>query len=379
MTARPRRGRLLLTSHYFHPHVGGIETVLKAHAEGLVRRGWDVTICTSRLRGDERTEAHVGATVRRTRAWNVLERSVRVPVPLVSPTQLLAMREARPEVIVAHGHTYLSSVYAALAARLLRVPLVVVQHSPWVEYPFPLDVVERIADRSIGRFVLHSATEVVVVSGFTGAFVAEIAPRAALQVVYSGVDARYRPTPPREGPQRLRVATLRRLVPRQGVDVLIDAWRSARCGDVADLSIGGDGPERDALVARAGGDPSIGFLGRVPDAEMESFYSACDVFVLPTSSGEGFGLVAAEALASGRPVIATRPGGPSELVRDGVDGLLVDASDSAGLGAALRSLLEDEPRRVAMSSRAAERDLSWTRAIDEIERVLDAVRRPAGD
>lgn len=368
MTARRRR--VVIASHYAAPHVGGIETVVQAHASGLASRGWDVVVCTSRLEGDRGRETAGGFRRVRARAWNVLERRLRVPLPLVSPLQMWSMWRSRPDVIVAHGHTYLSSVYATVVAWLRRCPLVVVQHSPWVEYPFPLNVVERFADLTVGRFVLHRADKVLVVSGFTGEFVSSFAPDACLQVVYSGVDDRYRPVVPRTNPPRLRVATLRRLVPRQGLDVLVRAWIDARCGAVADLVVGGDGPLRGELETLASADSSISFVGRVPDGEMADFYADADVFVLPSTSGEGFGLVAAEALSSGRPVIATCPGGPSELVRSGVDGVLVPAGDVGALAAAISGLLADDVRRVEMSLRAAERDFSWGRAIDELEQAL---------
>ena len=362
--------RVVVASHYAAPHVGGIETVVQAHAQGLAARGWDVTVCTSRLADDCEVESRDGFRVRRSRAWNVLERRLRVPVPLVSPVQMWHMWRSRPDVVVAHGHTYLSSVYATVVALLRRCPLVVVQHSPWVEYPFVLNVVEAFADRTVGRFVLHRASRVLVVSAFTGRFVSSFAPGAALQVVYSGVDRRFVPSPPRVCPERLRVVTLRRLVPRQGVDVLVRAWIESGCGEFADLVVGGDGPQRGVLERLAADDSSISFVGRVPDGGLEEFYSAADVFVLPSSSGEGFGLVAAEALASGRPVVATCPGGPSELVRDGVDGVLVPAGDVGALGGALSGLLSDHVRRVRMSQAAAERDLSWDVCLDEFASVL---------
>lgn len=103
--------------------------------------------------------------------------------------------------------------------------------------------------------------------------------------------------------------TLRRLVRRMGLDRLVRAVSILRNrGQKLRLIIGGAGAlrgELEHLVKLLNLTDSIQFLGRVPDAELPSMYGACDAFVLPTAELECFGLIALEALACGRPVLAT--------------------------------------------------------------------------
>lgn len=376
------RGRLLVVSHYLHPHIGGIETVVDEQTRRLAARGWDVEVFTSRL-GAPSLERRGGVTVRRFRALNWQERALSVPVPLMAPAMLAALRRAAPsaDVVVAHGHAYVGSAYAGLAARRAGTPLVLVQHSPFVEYPAPLEAVERAVDRTLGRWLLEGATLVVSVSAHTDAYVRAIAPAATSEVIHSGVDtARFRPDGPRLLPagDRPVVVTLRRLVPRNGIEVLLDAWMSRGLGEVADLVVGGDGEQRAALERAAAADRSVRFLGRVADVDVPALYRSADVFVLPSVSGEGFGLVAAEALASGVPVVTTDAGATGELVRHGEDGLVVARRDPQALAAAIAGLLGDRGRRTGMAARAAARrpSLGWDHSIDALETALGRAAGP---
>lgn len=367
--------RLLIVTHYWRPHIGGIETVAFEQCRRLVERGWDCTVLTSRLPGDDPIEEQDGVVVRRYRCANATERLANVPVPIMSPRMARDLRRLAggAVAVLTHGHAYLGSAYAAWAAQRAGTPLIVVQHNPWVDYPHPIDWIEHGVDRSVGRWVLQRAHTVVAVSQFTARFVQSIAPRANVVVVRSGVDTdRFRPS------QRVAVVptqlfvTVRRLVPRNGVDTLLHAWRRSDLPHSARLLIAGDGPERPRLESLAAGDQTVRFLGRIDDAELTRLYHAARAVVLPTKSGEGFGLVVAEALACGIPVIATRSGGVVELIEDGVNGLLVEPDDRASLGTALQRVALDNElvRRLRAGAARAGVPLSWDTSIRALEQVL---------
>ena len=376
-----------MITHYWAPHVGGIETIGREQARRLADLGWHIEVFTSRLGDDPEVMLDGKITVHRYRCVNWQERGLSLPVPVPSPRMLTDLiRYARTaDLILAHGHCYPGSVFGAVAANVADRPLVVVQSNPFVDYPFPLAAIERAVDRTVGRWVLQRARLVICVSKRVGAFVRLIAPHASTEVIYSGVEIeRFTPagpaepgagSEPRGAGSGLRVLTLRRLVPRNGVDVLVEAWRKAALGEKAVLTIAGTGPEQARLERLAAGLPSVTFAGRVPDADLPGLYRAADLFVLPSVSGEGFGIAAAEALASGVPVIATDGGATGELVSHGRDGLIVPAGDSAALAEAItrlerdRGLLSD----LATAARARGPELCWNVSIDRLERTLDAL------
>lgn len=141
--------------------------------------------------------------------------------------------------------------------------------------------------------------------------------------------------------------TVRRLTPRMGHELLLEAFASVveNCPD-ARLYIAGDGPLRETLERKTTSlriDDRTTFLGYVPDSDLPSAYATADLFVLPTTELEGFGLATLEALASGTPVIGTPIGGTVEVLGDLADnpeipaGVLASSADSSAFA---RRMLE---------------------------------------
>jgi glycosyltransferase involved in cell wall biosynthesis len=145
------------------------------------------------------------------------------------------------------------------------------------------------------------------------------------------------------------------------------------------LVIAGDGPERESLQARAGelgiGD-RVTFLGAQPRARILELFRAADGTIL-SSSWENFPHTVVEALAVGTPVLAMEAGGVSEVVHDGVNGLLVAAGDTDALGEAVRRYFADDGLRERLRSAAAESVAGYAPEVvfGELEATL---RRIAG-
>lgn len=158
------------------------------------------------------------------------------------------------------------------------------------------------------------------------------------------------------GPRRVRLITVGRLVPVKGHDILLRSLGAlTRAGVDAELTIVGDGPERGrlaALVSREGLSERVFFRGSLEDAALAAALAEADAFVLP-SRREGFGVALVEALATGLPVVATRSGGPEDVVGSG-DGLLVERDDAAALAEGITALAAhvDEYDRQAIAARA---------------------------
>ncbi len=132
-----------------------------------------------------------------------------------------------------------------------------------------------------------------------------------------------------------------RLVAQKALDV---ALRAVSLNEGVSLVVAGDGPERaaaEALAAELGIGGRTSFLGAQPRAAIFELFRAADAALL-SSSWESFGLVVAEALGVGTPVIATAVGGVVEVLEDGRNGLLVPAGDAEALGAAIRRFFDDD-------------------------------------
>lgn len=158
-------------------------------------------------------------------------------------------------------------------------------------------------------------------------------------------------TPPNLG----RFLFLGRLVAEKGVAVLLQAWErlvAASCAPAPELEILGSGPDAAALKARFGHLPGVHFGGQVSRAAVAEALARTGTLVFPSTWAEPFGLGVIEAMAAGRPVIASNLGGPSELVTDGVDGCLVPADDPAALCEAMRGCMADPAKLQTMGAAA---------------------------
>jgi len=379
--------RVLTAAHYWPPHVGGVEFEAREQSRRLVARGHDVTVVSSRIADDRPLSFDDGFPVHKVAASNVLEERIRLPYPLYSPRLFSLTSElARDvDVVVAHTHTFMSTVAAARAARRNAKPFVLIQNNPYIDYRFPLDIVQRAADASLGRYTIAAADRLVAISDFTAHYLERLAPRSSVTVMHLGTDVeRFSPVGPAQRAEiRERLGlpvdafvafTVRRLFFRNGLDTLLDA--AARLRDRSDLHvvIGGSGPERGEIEQRIRRDAldRVHVVGFIPDDDLPDYFRAADVFVLPTRTAEGFGLVLMEAAATGIPSVATDSGAPREIVDDEITGLLVPPGAPTELAAAI-ARVHDSPELLASMSRAAlakSSEFTWDRSIDRLECIL---------
>ncbi len=256
-----------------------------------------------------------------------------------------------------HAHLTRAVLAASWAGRGLKVPLITHFHSLAGDRPRWQDRLEDGAGRrAAARVAVSSAVARDRAQRFQ-------LPVDAFQVVPNGIDiGRFAGLADLEaaGNRPLVAGFLGRLLIRdKGLDLLLDAMSilAAGQGPAADLHLevaGGPASTVTELAARAtalGLGSRVRFLGEVPDAA--AVLAGWDLLVLP-SRREGFGLVLAEAMAAGRPVIASRAGGIPEVVDDGKTGLLVPTGDAPALAGALERLAGSPDERCAMGLRARE-------------------------
>jgi glycosyltransferase involved in cell wall biosynthesis len=267
---------------------------------------------------------------------------------------LEAQRALSTEVDVVDCHFPLYGLFPVLRARRRRTPCVAHFHGPWAgESRATGDGWAKArVKRAVEQLVYRRVDEIIVLSGaFKRVLVEEygVSPWR-VHVVPPGVDLEsFSPGDRKEARARLGVPedawvalSVRRLVPRMGLDVLLDAWQEALFTDGdALLLVVGEGPacpELEARAKRLGLAGRVRFLGAVSEEELVTCYRAADVSVVPSISLEGFGLVVLEALACGTPVIASDVGGLPETLRALDRRLVVPPGDSAALGGRLAGI-----------------------------------------
>ena len=168
--------------------------------------------------------------------------------------------------------------------------------------------------------------------------------------------------PPRTIPSRAGIDVLfvGRLVPVKGLHILVAALdRLLREGRSVLLRFAGDGPERPGLernVAQRGLNRHVIFEGQQNSDQVRALYQQADIFALP-SFAEGIPVVLMEAMAMEIPCVTTRITGIPELIRDGVDGLLVTPSNEQELAAAIARLCDDPQLRLRLGKSGRRRIL----------------------
>ncbi len=279
---------------------------------------------------------------------------------------------ATAEIVDAHFALYA----APLLPRARSRPLVFHFHGPWAEEHLAAGASSRtgfLARKALERAVLRRAdAHVVLSSAFRRVLVEGYGVRPwEIRVWPPGVELdRFTPGDRESARGELEIepgafvaVCVRRLVPRMGIEVLLEAWseidKQLPAGST--LMIVGDGPLRGALAERASREDLAGrvrVLGRLSEEELLRAYRASDVAAVPTLSFEGFGLVVLEAAACGTPSIVSDIGGLPEVAAPLDLSLVVPAADAGALGTRLSEAAQGRLPTREQTRRYAER-FSW--------------------
>lgn len=362
----------ILIGHFPPGSFGGAELQAQGWAERLSAHH-RVTVITRRDPADQPAhEARDGYTVLRLPVSRIP--LWRTWADLRAIEHALARLEHKPDVLLCF-QTFVSGLAGVNAGERLGIPAIV-----WIRGEAEYRLRASKLHARVSPDVWTRAAGVLVQSDTGRAdLLAELeraAPervpglRGKLAVVENGLDLPAASPVPHGGP----VLSVGRLIADKGMDVVIEACAAAK----RPLVIAGSGPERAALEARAralGADVRfVGFVGR---AELAALYQQASVAVLAARRGEGLPNVLLEAMAHGRPVIATPCAGTRNLLADGGNGLLVPADDAASLASALRRLADDPAmaERLAAEARATAERFEWRRVQPRLEAALERWRR----
>lgn len=350
--------------------LGGTEKQVALLAEGLHALGADVRVLVLFEGGPwEGPLKAVGVPVvhlgfqRRAAGWGMLPANTAAFCRFVT-----YLRRARPDVL--HAFLYHSYVTAAPAARLAGVPVLVAGRRSLGDFKQDrrtLLVAERAATSMTDLLVANAES----VAEDTRCH--EEVPPDKITVIYNGLpDSAFAPSSPAvldtDLPVVLCVANLK---PYKGHQYLLDAVARLRPHLPCTLALAGEGPERPALerqAARLGID--VRFLGARTD--VPHLLARADVVALP-SLHEGMSNAVMEAMAAGRPVVASDVGGTAELLRD--RGVLVPPADPGALAAGLERVLTDR----SFAERLGEDARAWSRARLHVSAMVDQHVRIYGE
>jgi glycosyltransferase involved in cell wall biosynthesis len=364
---------------------------------GLAKRGYETTLVAGSLAQGEDSMAFVadelGVDVVRI---DELHREISPARDIVAAIRLARLiRKVRPHIL--HTHTAKAGAvgrFAALLAGDARPPVVVHTFHGHVLRGYFGPVRTR-AFRELERTLARSTTALVAVSPQVRDDLVEldVAPATRFAVVRLGIELDQRVAPALDGRGETRrilgigerpftVGWIGRMTGIKRTDDVLLTFKSLReRGIDARLCLVGDGPDREEVERRAhelGVMRDTLFLGY--QEQVASFFAAFDVFILP-SANEGTPVTAIEALAAGKPVVATRVGGIPDVVRDGEDGFLVAPGDVEALADRLAQLATDVELRDRMgeAARARVRErYSVERLVDDVDRLYRSLLEAEG-
>lgn len=324
-----------------------------------------------------------------------VKKSVYLHAPAVFASSLFALERltAHEKVDVIHAHWVLPNApMAALVARHRGIPLVISLHGSDVFLATkvkPLGAAARWCFRQAGGITACSTNLM------EGAFdlgadenKTELVPYGADVKVFHADQAEVTQVRARFGigPDEPMILAVGRLVYKKGFSFLVQAMRNVFPVDPrARLVIVGDGDLRGELTQQAailGLDGRVIFVGSVPRPELPAYYAAADVVVVPSvhdAAGNVDGLpnVALEAMAAGKPVIASRVAGLPQVVHEGVNGLLVPEQDSDALASAILALACDPALRLRMGDASCAQiheSLNWDNVAGKFISIYERVR-----
>jgi glycosyltransferase involved in cell wall biosynthesis len=372
----------------YPPAGGGAETHVHALATRLRARGHDVAVYTSDLKTEfpmarlDGPYAQVdGVPVRRFRAH-----SLPGPMHWVWMPSMKAMARERADIIHVHSYGYHQTHIAAKAARRLGVPLV---YTPHYHPPYSTTGgagrrgLRAFYDRALGKAPFREAALVIAVSTQELEWMRPLLPATARTVVIpNGIDLKrfqgegdgraFRELHGVTGPMLLFTGRLAVNKHLESVIALMPGLLK-EFPDLMFVAVGEDhglGKQWHELAERLGVAKHVKFVGRVGHEELLEAYRACDAFVLP-SDYEAFGIVLLEAMACGKPCVATRVGGVPDIIRDRETGLLVPYGEKEPLKQALVSLLGDASMRREIGGaarRAIGNNFDWDSIVARIEK-----------
>jgi len=376
--------RILMVSEHYFPHVGGMSVHIHNLASGLRRRGHSVDILTTnhsshvlepvRCPNDSGSVYRIGraVTVRANSSWAA------VAVGLDLDRRIDDVLDADYDIVHIHGS--ITPTLPLLAIRHARGPVLITLHSYGSNskgYRFFRPLLQPYMDRLDGVIGVSEAAILAVARCFAFDY----------RIIPNGIDLSQFCPPLTEtrgarndAPRLLFVG---RFEPKKGLEYLLQALPAVKRRFAGiQLVVVGTGPLRRSYNRYIGTQlrDNVSFVGAADPADMPDHYCACDLLCAPSIGNESFGIPLLEAMATGRPIVASNIPGYREVVTHGEDGVLVPPRSPDALSQAIVGLLDDEGTRLKLRSNGLRkvRDYTWASVAERVEKYYEElVRRGA--
>jgi phosphatidyl-myo-inositol alpha-mannosyltransferase len=358
--------RVLQACPYAWEAAGGVQTHVRQLAATLIARGHEVAVIAPGRRPPGEPHVRLAGRPLRFRYQGTV--APIAPSPRAVRRVRRLVRSFRPDVV--HVHEPLTPSTAMFATLVSPAPVVATFHA-FAERSRLFDVAAPAVRPVWRRLAIRLA-----VSRAAAAFVSARL-EGEVRVLPNGVDVELfgRAEPASDLPPGRRILWVNRLDPQKGFPVAVRAFADLASDlDEVWLVVAGDGRDRDAVDLLPGlARERVLMLGRVEHADLPPLHAASDVFVSPAVGQESFGIVLVEAMAAGLPVVASDIEGYREIVRRGIEGLLVPPGDPAALAGAIRRVLGEPAlaRRLSEAGRARAGQFSWETVAARIEHVYE--------
>jgi len=361
--------KIAQVTKYFYPHHGGIETHVLGISKGLIDRDIEVLVFTSNLPRSKKFEILDGIQIYRSLSFFTLSNDP------FAPGILINLLKEEYDLIHLHLPDPFCSVFAFIASLIRRKPLIVTYHADIIRDQWYYRILNSVYEIFLFLILKHSKRIIATSPNYVKESKTLKKFEEKIEVVPNFVDIeKFNPNVKEEIREKYNLKNkkvilfLGRLVPYKGVEYLIKAFSNVKKEfRNSALIIAGDGPLKEKLKEMAKEIPDVIFLN-INEEKIPQYYAACDVFVLPSiTRQEAFGISLLEAMASGKPCIATKISGMPYVI--GKTGILVKPRDINSLSNAIIRLLQDKKLSEELSKKARRRvEKEFT-----LERVTNAL------
>jgi glycosyltransferase involved in cell wall biosynthesis len=362
--------KILIVTHYFLPHKGGIEFVAYNQAKELVKQGHQVTIVSSKIGDEPEEEIMDGIKIRRVRAWNIFEKKWGIPYPVFSLKLSRVLNQEAKDADVVHVHDigYLSSWNGTRKAIKYSKKLILMQHITTVKKGFITNLIQFIVQKTYGKYIINKADKIIVCNELVKNWINK--PEKTI-FLHNAVDIKlFKPTT-KENISKLKkkynlpldkpiVIFVGRLVDKKGFQKLFES----RDKDYFILFVG-DGEIPEYMQNQE----NTKFISAQPQNKLSELYALSNIFCLP-SINEGFPLTILEAMACALPIITTDHEGYDKYLDKNKTMLIEPTSEN--IKSSIKNVLKDKKKLELMrkySYSEAIKRFNWSKNVDKLLEV----------